>query len=168
MSCYIQIMNIKGIVMKHGSTHFLRSVVIIIGLIVLAICTIALPSGIMTAEADYYLPLLYGLYLPVIPFFIALYQTLKLLHYIDINKAFSNLSVIALQKIKYCAVVIAAIFTLGSPYIYQVAQKDDAPGVLLLGLIIIGASVVIAVFAAVLQMLLHQAIALKHENDLTV
>ena len=45
---------------------------------------------------------------------------------------------------------------------------DDAPGVILIGLILIFASMVIAVFAAVLQKLLKEAIDIKSENDLIV
>jgi len=54
------------------------------------------------------------------------------------------------------------------PYIYLVADRDDAPGVMLLGLVFTCAPIVIAVFAAVLQTLLHHAIQIKSENDLTV
>ena len=50
----------------------------------------------------------------------------------------------------------------------MIAQWDDAPGLALIDLVIIGASMVIAVFAAVLQRLLQEAIDIKTENDLTV
>jgi hypothetical protein len=54
------------------------------------------------------------------------------------------------------------------PYIVYVADKDDPPGATAIGLVIIVASCVIAVFAAVLQKLLQNAIEIKSENDLTV
>ena len=54
------------------------------------------------------------------------------------------------------------------PFVYIIAEWDDAPGLILIGLVIIGASMVIAVFAAVLQRLLQEAIDIKSENDLTV
>ena len=41
-------------------------------------------------------------------------------------------------------------------------------GSALIGMVVIGASLVIAVFAAVLQRLLQEAIDIKSENDLTV
>ncbi|MGV2643750.1 DUF2975 domain-containing protein, partial [Clostridium perfringens] len=47
-------------------------------------------------------------------------------------------------------------------------EKDDAPGIILIGMALIFASIVIAVFAAVLQKLLQEAIDIKSENDLTV
>ncbi|HDR6753118.1 TPA: DUF2975 domain-containing protein, partial [Bacillus thuringiensis] len=48
-----------------------------------------------------------------------------------------------------------------------IAKKMDPP-IGLVGLIIVFASLVIAVFAAILQRLLQEAINIKSENDLTV
>lgn len=154
--------------MKQVSTIFLRAAVALIGLTVLMICVLALPVGIREEGMEGYGPILLGLYVAAVPFFVALYQTLKLLGYIDANTAFSERSVAALQAIKYCALSISGLFAVGMPYIYTVANQDDAPGVVALGLVIIFASIVIATFAAVLQKLLHSAIAIKAENDLTV
>ncbi len=154
--------------MKLGPTIFLRGVVLLLGLVVLALCLFALPAGIMSDNVGYYRPILFGLYVPAIPFFVALFQTLKLLDYIDKSKAFSQGSVTALTVIKRCAIVISALFAAGLPYIYSVADRDDAPGVMAIGLVITFASMVVAVFAAVMQKVLQDAIAIKTENDLTV
>ncbi|OOG91376.1 hypothetical protein BTH41_01677 [Bacillus mycoides] len=48
------------------------------------------------------------------------------------------------------------------------AERVDPPSFIPIGLVIIFASMVIAVFAAVLQRLLQEAINIKSENDLTV
>jgi hypothetical protein len=45
----------------------------------------------------------------------------------------------------------------GMPFFYIFAELDDAPGVILIGMLFIFASMVIAVFAAVLQRLLQEA-----------
>ncbi|KHD85501.1 membrane protein [Heyndrickxia ginsengihumi] len=108
------------------------------------------------------------MYGAAIPFYFALYQAFKLLHYIDKNIAFSDFSVRALKNIKYCAMTISGIYVLGMPLLYLMADKDDAPGIIVLGLVIIFVSMVIAVFAAVLERLLKEAIDIKSENDLTV
>ncbi|MEX1112651.1 MAG: DUF2975 domain-containing protein [Candidatus Andersenbacteria bacterium] len=154
--------------MGRGSTMFLQGVIFLIGIGVLALCVVVFPWVISSGQAGYYSPLLLGMYVPAIPFFIALYQTLKLLRYIDKNKAFSPLSVQALKNIKYCAGAVSALYAVGMPYILYVAELDDAPGAVAIGLVIIFASLVIAVFAAVLEQLLQNAIAIKSENDLTV
>lgn len=153
---------------NRSSTLILKSVIFLIGFIALGLCLIVLPYGITTDQTGFYRPLLFGLYLPAIPFFIALSRALRLLGYIESNKAFSNLSVTALKEIKSCAIIICAIFTLGMPYIFWVADKDDAPGVAAIGFVIIFASGIIATFAAVLKQLLQNAVEIKSENDLTV
>lgn len=103
-----------------------------------------------------------------IPFFVALYQAFKLLCYIDKNKAFSELSVKFLKKIKNCAITISGLYVVGMPLFYMIAELDDAPGAVVIGMMLVFAPMVIAVFAAVLQRLLKEAIDIKSENDLTV
>ncbi|KMY54694.1 membrane protein [Bacillus sp. FJAT-27231] len=160
--------------MERGTTLFLKIAVIIIGIPVLALCIFLVPEIANFAEELYpdmaylkYLVLI-GLDAAAIPFYFALYQAFKLLHYIDRNEAFSELSVGALKNIKYCAITISILYVFNMPLLYLIAEKDDAPGIILIGLIIIFASIVIAVFAAVLQRLLKAAIDIKSENDLTV
>ena len=154
--------------MKQGSTLFLKLVVFLVGLAVLALCVFLLQATISSGEAIDFLPILLGMYIAAIPFFFALYQTLALLIYIDKGEAFSDLSVKALKNIKYCAIAISAVYAAIMPFIVYVADKDDAPGFTALGLVIILASIVIATFAAVLQKLLQDALDIKSENDLTV
>jgi hypothetical protein len=160
--------------MKRGSTLFLRMAVFLIGTPVLALCIFGLPwlakeAAEMSSNWAY---LLYGVLIimsvSAIPFFVALYQAFRLLGYIDKNKAFSELSVRALKNIKKCAITISSLYVVGMPLFYIIAELDDAPGIILIGMIIIFASTVIAVFAAVLQRLLQEAIDIKSENDLTV
>ncbi|MBT2674309.1 DUF2975 domain-containing protein [Streptomyces sp. ISL-14] len=68
---------------------------------------------------------------------------------------------------KCCAITISGLYVLGLPLFHFIAKKVDPP-IVLMGLIIIFASLVIAVFAAILQRLLQEAINIKSENDLTV
>lgn len=158
--------------MKRGSTLILRGVVILIGLIVLAVCVFVLPRLIgseLKPGADFdYGPIFLGMYLPAVPFFLGLYQALKLLRYIDHDEAFSQGSVNALKVMKYCAYIISGLYAAGMPYIFYVADRDDAPGVAAIGFVIIGASFVMATAAAVFQKLFQNAVDIKSENDLTV
>jgi hypothetical protein len=160
--------------MKRVSTLFLKIAVILIGIPILALCIFLVPEIANYAAELFpniaymkYLVLIY-LYVTAIPFYFALYQAFKLLSYIDKNKAFSELSVRALKNIKYCAITISILYVVGMPLFYLMAEIDDAPGIILIGLVVIFASMVIAVFAAVLQKLLKEAIDIKSENDLTV
>ncbi|MNB94931.1 hypothetical protein D3C75_420930 [compost metagenome] len=160
--------------MERGSTLFLKAALILISIPVLALCIFVVPEIAGFAAELYpdhaYLKVLVllDLYASVIPFYFALYLAFRLLSYIDRNKAFSELSVTALKQIKYCALAFSGVYVLGMPLFYLMAEKDDAPGIIVIGMVLIFAGMVIAVFAAVLQKLLKEAIDLKSENDLTV
>lgn len=155
-------------------TFFLKFVIFLIGLPILAGCIYglsrfdpdsrywALPE---LAELQY--PILIGMYLAMLPFFVALYQTLKLLGNIEKGKTFSLSSVHALKKIKFCAVLISVLYIIEMPFLYRLTQVDDTPGIFI-GLFVIFTSAVIASFAALLQKRLTDAVAIKGENDLTV
>lgn len=163
--------------MKKGSTLFLKVVTTMISIPVLALSIFVLPKIAVIAivklqtgsELAYIvLGLLLIMYLSSIPFYFALYQAIQLLRYIDQSQAFSMLSVIALKKIKNCALMISGLYVIALPLIFVVAQWDDAPGLVAIGMVILGASLVVVVFAAVLQRLLEEAIQIKSENDLTI
>lgn len=160
--------------MKRGSTHFLRFVVFLLGIVALALCVFALPAMHAGASAEFpyassaILVIIFLLGASAVPFFFALWETLKLLRSIDLNTAFSESSVKALNTIKYCAIVMAGLWLACVPFLYPIAEIDDAPGLLLIGGALACTPLIIAVFAAVLQKLLQSAIALKSENDLTV
>ena len=163
--------------MKKSSTLFLKVAVIFIGIPVLAMCLFLLPQ--IANEANEALKkgsdlafVVYGIlmlmYVSAVPFYFALYQSFTLLSYIDKNQAFSELSVSALKKIKNCALTISGLYVIALPFVFILAQADDAPGLVLIGMVMIFAPMVIAVFAAVLQRLLQEAIDIKSENDLIV
>lgn len=160
--------------MKRGSTHFLRLAIFLIGLGVLALCIFALPGMWQGGSAEFptasnaILLIVIGLYATAIPFFFGIWQAFKLLNFIDQDKAFSDVSVKALKNIKYCAAVIATLYVAGVPLLLPIAEADDAPGLIIFGMVIAGAPMVVGVFAAILQKLLQNAIDIKLENDLTV
>lgn len=153
--------------MKKGSTLFLKAVIGLIGLAAAGLCAIMLGVS-FSGNAGIFLPLLLLMCVTAIPFFFALYQGFLLLQYIDRNTAFSEASVRAIKNIKYCAGGISTLYALAMPYTMYLAESDDAPGVVLIALILIFATLVTAVFAAVLERLLRNAIDIKSENDLTV
>ncbi|MGW9019794.1 DUF2975 domain-containing protein [Priestia megaterium] len=159
--------------MREVTTLFLKIAIFIIGLPVLALCIFLVPQMANFAAKLYtnidpmkYLVFIV-MYGAALPFYFALYQAFNLLRYIDENTAFSELSVKALKNIKRCAITISGLYVLGSPLFHFIAKKVDPP-IGLVGLIIVFASLVIAVFAAILQRLLQEAINIKLENDLTV
>lgn len=160
--------------MERITTLFLKIAVILLGIPVFALCIFLVPeiADLAAKSLPEFALIKYLVYfvfnLSAIPYYFALYQAFKLLRFIDKNNAFSYLSVKALKKIKYCAIIISILHLLVWPLFYLFAEVDDAPGVIFVGLVVPFASMVIAVFAAVLQKLLQEAINIKSENDLTV
>ncbi len=160
--------------MKHVSTHFLRLAIVGLGMLVLLFCIVVIPSiyenwGKVFPElfALRY-ALVGGMLITAIAFYTALFQGLLLLRLIDRQKAFSQKSVKALRTIKYCGAVIGSIYLLAMPAIYMVAEADDAPGLLVIGMAFAAAPITAAVFTALMQKLIQTAVDLKTENDLTV
>ncbi len=163
--------------MKKSPTLILKIVIVLIGLGVLALCIFALPSAWSGVENEYpgYEMVAYafhlifiGMYISAIPFYIGLYQGIKLLGLIDRNMAFSEGSVRALKNIKICALIVGIIYLSGVPLLYPFADLDDAPGVLLIGFALACIPIIVSIFASVLQKLIQNAIDIKTENDLTV
>ncbi|KZZ84694.1 DUF2975 domain-containing protein [Bacillus sp. SJS] len=158
--------------MKQYKITFLKITIFIIGLTILSLCIFLLPNlardaAVMDPENAYLkIPVLMGLYLTAIPFFLALYQALKILNYIKRKDAFTDLSVISLGYVRNCAIAIIVLYVIGM--IMLTVLNALHPGIALLGIVIIFASLVIAVFSAILQELLRNAIQLKSENELTV
>ena len=162
----------KALPIKRSSTLFLKFVLFLIASVVLvALIRFPLTEGraahldLLSIYAD---PLIIYGYVASIPFFAVLYQAFKLLGYIDNNKAFSDLSVTSLKRIKYYALSLAGMVLGGLLYIRATVHNDDPAGVTMIGFVIIFASFVVATFAAVLQKLLQSATDLQSENDLTV
>ncbi|TAH33588.1 DUF2975 domain-containing protein [Candidatus Saccharibacteria bacterium] len=166
----------ESVILNKASTLFLKLAIFSIGAIVLALCVFALPAIWQDVPSETHgqavwfqvRAILIAFYVGAVPFYIALFQSLKLLGYIDKGKAFSNLSVGALKVIAWCGVAISAIFVASLPFFYVWADRADAPGLIPMGMILACAAFTVTVFAAVMQRLLKQAIEMKQENELTV
>jgi hypothetical protein len=115
-------------------------------------------------------PFLAFVYMGSIPFFVALYQAVKVLGYVGKKRTFSQGTVKALRTIKYCALVTAGAIVAADAFLMIAARSgnDDPAGAVMLGIIATFASIVIATAAAVFERVLQSAVDIKSENDLTV
>jgi hypothetical protein len=148
--------------MKKQTTTFLKLALLLIVIPILGFFIIVLP-GVTTGLTRVFpvSPLVQyfgfiGLYGAVTPFLVALYLTLKLLINIKKDKAFSESSLMALKNIKYCARTISVLYVIGMPLLFLMGDADDAPGVVLFGLIVILAAIMSAFFAAVFEKRCHR------------
>ena len=158
--------------LRQGSTLFLKIVISLIGIVTLAGLIWFPQTEGRAANLDLYSiykdPLIIYGFIASIPFFVALYHGIKLLGYVDQNKVFSEAAVKAVMTIKYCALTLSGFIVVGILYIRLFAHGDDPAGPTALGIFTIFASIVIATAAAVFERLLHNAVDIKSENDLTV
>jgi hypothetical protein len=160
--------------MKRASTIFLQIVIALLGAGVLA-ALLWEPQvegrNVHATQFEIYFkdPFLAYIYIAFVPFFVALYQAIKMLGYARRDEIFSPRAVRALKIVKYCAVT-TAIFILGAEaYIFIfVRGTDDVAGGVMMGAFIIFVSAVIATAAAVFERILQNAVDIKSENDLTV
>ncbi|MCD5322308.1 MULTISPECIES: DUF2975 domain-containing protein [Pontibacillus] len=158
--------------MTRGTTIFLKISLILFGIIVISLSLFALPRLARDAVESFpefsYLqyPVLVGVNGTVVPFVMALVQAYQLLQLIEEKTAFSERAVELLRKIKYNALIIVGVYVIGM--VVLMTQSALHPGVALMGLSIIFASLIISVFSTVLQELLKKATEIKTENDLTV
>lgn len=158
--------------MKRSSTLFLQTVIVLIGIVALALLLwephiegVNVGKGFFEVYADPFIALVYA---GSVPFFIALYQAFKILGYARQNKVFTHAAVGALRTIKYCALAIIGFVMLEEIFIILTHGNDDATGGIMMGVFITFGSVVIATAAAVFEKMLHSAVEMKSENDLTV
>jgi hypothetical protein len=139
-------------------TRFLQVVVFLSGIPVFAVGVLGVLGIVKEHAPEHYSAFwayvgLLSMAAAAIPFFIAWCQAFKLLSYINQNQAFSERTVQALQQMKRCAITMSALYAVCLPFCYYVAQEEDAPGVILVGLFLTGVPVVVAVIASVLQKL---------------
>jgi hypothetical protein len=158
--------------MKKGSTLFLKIVICLIGLGVLAgLVWFPQTEGrathldLISIYVDPFI--IYG-YISSIPFFVGLYLAFKLLNLIDANKAFSQRAVTTLKNMKFASLSLIGFIALAVFYIRFFAHGEDPAGPTTLGICAAFAAAVIATAAAVFQKLLQNAVDIKLENDLTV
>lgn len=143
--------------MNDKSTLILKVTIIMIGMPVLAISLIGvyllIQNPVNPKYAYLIYPILFVLYSSTIPFYIASYKAFKLLSYIDQGIPFSEKSHKALKHIKYCTSSFCLLYVLVLPIIFQLAQMDDAPGLVIVGMMPIFVAFILTVYTAVLQKL---------------
>ena len=154
--------------LERSSTLFLRLILLVLSIGVLVLCGFLLYQIIQSDSLGYYRPILMGLVISTIPLFYIFYQAYTLLNNIDSNLSLTDSSVNSLRIIKFCSFLISLMYLIGSPFIFIVAQRDDAPGVVLINLLLIIGPFSVGVFAYILQKLLINAIGYKSENELTI
>lgn len=159
--------------MKRGPILFLRVVIVLVGVGVLAGMLVEPQFEGVNANADFagaYLddPFLVYAYVGSIPFFFGLYQAFKLLGYLGGGQAFSADARQAARTIKYCALAVIAFIAGAEAYIMLIVVSDDRAGAVMLGILATFVGLVAVAGAAVLERVLQNGGDLQLDHDLTV
>lgn len=158
--------------MNKFGVNSLRVSVAVVALIILLLCIFWLPyMARISAEQNVELaylryPVLFGMYITTIPFYLGIFHTFKLLSLISKNTAFTEKAYKSLAKINRYTIIEIVLYFIGM--IFLALSKALHPGVFILGSVIIFACFIISVFASVLKALLTKVIEIKNENDYTI
>lgn len=158
--------------MKSGATLFLRAVLVLFGIGALALLLWephleGRNTHATVFEIYFKDPFLAYAYVASIPFFMGLFHGIKVLGYAGRNEEFLPSTLRSVRIIKYCAIAIIAFVAGGEVWIMSIDGEDRAGGVVI-GAVIMFASIVVATAMAVLERALKKAVDMKSESDLTV
>jgi hypothetical protein len=130
--------------MKKSTAVFLQAVVVLIGIAALAFMlwepTVEGRNAHATLSQVYFNdPFLAFGYLASIPFFVALYQTFKML-------GADGPTLKGVRTIRYCALILIGFVSIGDLFIF-LSPSDDRAGGVFIGLLIAVGSIAVAVAA---------------------
>ena len=157
--------------MKRSSTVFLQVVIVLIGIGALAFLlwepNVEGVNAHATFFQKYFSLFVMYVYVASVPFFVGLYQAIKVLRCVGQNKVFSAEAVKALRTIKYCALVIIGFIAVSLLFMIG-GDREDRPGGTFMRILVAFPSIVVATAAAMFERILQSAVDMKSENDLTV
>ncbi|MCL5666165.1 MAG: DUF2975 domain-containing protein [Patescibacteria group bacterium] len=157
--------------MKLNLTIFLQIVIVALGIVVLTAMLWEPHLEGRNAHSTFFEiyfkdPFLAYAYVSSLAFFIALYQTFKVLEYVRQNKTYSPTAIKALRTIKYCALTLVVLILGAEGYLFiAIRGKDDIAGGAALGLFMIFGSAIIAAVAAVFERTLQNTVNIKFKTN---
>lgn len=99
-----------------------------------------------------------SLYVSAVPFYTAEFNAYRILNMINRKKAFSIEAINAMTRIKQLVFGMGICYTLFLPFIYRVADVEDAPGMVLIVGAIAAVPYAVAAFAAILERLAKRVV----------
>lgn len=127
--------------MQRFNAMLLSTFLVGLGIIVILLCVFTLPRLALetvthSPEVAYLqYPILFGLYATAVPFLYAIYETLHMIQIIEKQSITSKQLVQGFTRIKYCGIVIAALYIAG--IIILDTANAFPPAMALLGVIIL-------------------------------
>jgi hypothetical protein len=149
--------------MKSSAALFLQGVIVLIGIGVLAFMLwephVEGRNAHATVFEIYFKdPFLAYVYVGSTPFFVALYRAFGLFGHVRRNGAFTQVTVDALRTIKRCAIAIIGFVAGAVVFILMSGDNDDRPPGIVMSFLVILASSVVAIVAAMFARNLQTAL----------
>jgi hypothetical protein len=131
----------------------LKAALIGLSLPLLFLCFYGLPFVVIDTFRQHHemgeiiYPVVFLLYILSVPYFYVLILGFKLLINFNQGKIFSQNSHEIMKKINFSLIIVSSALIIIQPFLYVMAQREDAPGILLLGLIFTFGAVVLTLFS---------------------
>lgn len=100
--------------------------------------------------------------------FRVLFLLAKMLRYIKKSEAFSMKTLKVVSAIKKTILLISIVFLGILPFFYTVADRQDAPGILVIGFALVLLPFTAFIFSQIVEELFKNAAELKTDNELTI
>lgn len=146
--------------MKKHSIKILKYLIILIAIFIMTTSVIGIISLIQEPINPTYGLILYPivtiLYLSTILIYLAFYQTIMFLKLIDQPVIKYENSIENLQKIRVYGVIFALLYVINLPFFYMLAEVDDAPGLIFIGMIPLIGGFIVYLFADIMIKLLNE------------
>lgn len=148
--------------MKSWQTIFLK-IVVFIGLIpVFFFNFYQFPLFLIEGfKSDFYLAkyliiIIFSFYLMLVPYLLILFNIFKLIVNMEKNQLFNDETSKSFSLITKFSYIITFLFVVDLPFFYLIADYEDAPGLILFGLLLTGVSFTFGVFASVLKNVINK------------
>lgn len=92
----------------------------------------------------------------------------RILDFVQRTEAFSAKTLKVVSKIKKLILLISLVFLGILPFFYTVADRQDAPGVLVIGLGLVSIPFTAFIFSQIVEELFKSAAELKNDSELTI
>lgn len=101
-------------------------------------------------------PFVFGLYMQTILVYFVLFHVWKVLNLITFHEIYTKKTIQSLKKITLSFKLISGCFIFVIPMFVYVAEVDDAPGLILIGLLFVGVSYAMVALASLSRKILVQ------------
>jgi hypothetical protein len=145
------------------SIIILKAIIVLIILFMLIISVVGIISltkdPINPIYGHILYPIVVGTYVSTFIIYLAFYHTFMFLNLVKEKLSFSINTKNRLNIIKTLGLIFAILYTLLLPFVYMLANLDDAPGVIFVGMIPLVGGFIVYLFADILIKLIDQGLS---------